>query len=106
MLDAQHTIETFCNFSDEHIVQIAVTQPMPPLSSMFHHAGQPEGWEIERFKKLLTMPQRQEGGRLSLPLLKSLSSIFNGRGLPEKGEIEHFIELLKLPNIQTPVVDI
>ncbi|RJY02494.1 hypothetical protein D5R81_19195, partial [Parashewanella spongiae] len=100
MIRSQSKIKTFFDFSTEHIVQVAKTQPMKTLSSIFSRRGLPDEAEIERFINLLKIPQLQEGDRLNLPLLKSMSSMLIGRGLPDSASITRFIELLKLPQLQ------
>ncbi|MCL1077057.1 hypothetical protein D5R81_03835 [Parashewanella spongiae] len=93
-------IKKFFSFSDSHIAQVAQTNPMKPLSSIFHRYGLPNEAEITRFFELLKRPELYEDGVLSLSLLRSLSSIFNGRGLPNEAEIERFFELLERPQMQ------
>ncbi|MCL1079862.1 hypothetical protein D5R81_17415 [Parashewanella spongiae] len=96
----ERTIKKFFNFSDEHVVLAAKTQPMKTFSSIFHKCGLPDVSTIKNFNRLLKRLQLQEGDTLNIPLLKSLSSIFNGRGLPSEVEIARFNKLLTLPQLQ------
>ncbi|MCL1078626.1 hypothetical protein L2734_10735, partial [Parashewanella spongiae] len=100
MIHAQNKIKTFFSFSDKHIVQLAKIKPMKPLSSIYHQLGLPNISELERFNNLLSLPQMQENGKLSLPILRSLSSICNGRGLPDELEMVRFFNLLKQPQMK------
>ncbi|RJY05216.1 hypothetical protein D5R81_18620 [Parashewanella spongiae] len=100
IIHTPYRIIEFFHYSNKHITQVAKTQPMKTLSSIFHRCGLPNKSTIKGFNNLLKLPKLQEGGTLNLSLLKSLSSIYHGCGLPGKVPITHFFKLLELPQMQ------
>ncbi|RJY02325.1 hypothetical protein D5R81_19355, partial [Parashewanella spongiae] len=100
MIHIPSKIKKFFRFSDKHITQVAKTKPMKSLSSIFRCRGFPNESKMERFNKLLKLPQLLEEGTLNLPQFKSLSSLFNGHGLPDESEMKRLVKLLELPQLQ------
>ena len=92
MIQTAKQADAFVTYPLHSIRQVARSDPLPVITSLFNKQGFPDGEQVEAFLTWDIWWQGEgENRTLDRTLLRSFSSMFSGMGLPDKESIDDYL---------------